>query len=731
MGKWAVLMGRYPTWKRAFGTSALLELLVPTTACNFEHYPYFPASANGGASTNCRDDASNRCGTDAALTDEAQGAGGAAGDLCPGDAGTRCEPACTVETNPSGAIPSSLAAHFTFDGDGDAWLDSDVGRYSLQVNPSDQSEQVRYGAARINGKGSSLSLDGTQFAEYVGVEEDRLFPAAQTSQADTGFTVVANFSPEPEWIEPYTGARSTHVRPIVSTMGPDSCGYQLDLRWTDGDSSPTLAFSYGFRPPEDAGQSCKINQLSYLTNLPGSGPMNAWGSGSWHWAIASYFKAKDSDLASLTLHFDGKRVANDVGQTEGAGPAIAYSNYVFYLGASGLDAQRFKGTLDEINVFDQPISGNQPWDFTGAATTTRGPSHCRWSTWESWAKTAPGPSTTTWQSDSDGDEAHIVVNDDNWGGGGLTAQLTPAKDLSLYDTVYLDATIQRDKAVQFELSNPDGNCHWLLLGTGARQHYSIDLSQPQACATRGCAFHLDQTSSLSISSEWTTNPVPSPSPVNPSRTTGLVDIIVHSVDFEVGPNKATNWSAYGGSIGPNGWCWRPVAYDLMGLASWVGDQPSVASATVSLGGLGGSSTEILADFGNQPLTLPENACVMIDASGSQTDYQSQPLSFGINDSFGSSRNWDIRFSSLSKPSRCMIQLVSPSWSNEKPHPTLFEYFPDVLDLTKIASIVIQKPFVYSTYGNPAVVVTVRGITIHPDDGQKCATYLGGAGYCNK
>ena len=79
----------------------------------------------------------------------------------------------------------------------------------------------------------------------------------------------------------------------------------------------------------------------------------------------------------------------------------------------------------------------------------------------------------------------------------------------------------------------------------------------------------------------------------------------------------------------------------------------------------------------------------------------------------------------------MIQLVSPSWSNEKPHPTLFEYFPDVLDLTKIASIVIQKPFVYSTYGNPAVVVTVRGITIHPDDGQKCATYLGGAGYCNK
>jgi len=724
---------------------ATFGVLFATASCSFEHYQYTPLavqancggeagppcdinfeSTGGSSSNHCVEDAGTHCDNPNASSGGAPGAtGGASSSICPGDAGTICEPACNAMVAMDGGYPSSLVTHWTFDGDGGSWLESDLGEHTLTLSPGAQDTDTRYSKTRINGKGNSLYLHGSQFAQYTGSNTDPLFAGSQPakeSPTETGFTVSAYVSMESLESDD-AGTQTTHVMPIVSTMTGDSCGYQLDLRWNDGDANAKLAFSYGFHAPSDAGESCQINKLEYTITLSAFSALGGWGMGRWHHVAGAYVKTPGDDTATLKLYWDGTRVANDGVQHSEAAPPIYYTDYKLYVGTNGDNTQKFKGYIDEIAIFNQPLSDGELAQFLTQSSSRPGPNQCRWTTTEYWDKYAPDASTASWESDSNPETSHVVVDDNNFGAGGLNALIAPAKDLRLHSKMYLDATLQKDRAFAIQINNGANFCQWLILGVGGRHTYPIDLRRPGACYTTGCEFKPDKIDLISINTEWIVSSLANPTPDNPARSTGPVEIAVHSVSFEASTNPAIDWSNYGGAIGPNGWCWRPSSYDLVSGTEWV-SSPSVGSVSANLMGLPQSSTRLAADFSNDPYRLPSNACVLIDASTNFDSNQTgQFLSFSISDRVGSWGSWDIILPSPGSPSVCMMHLTGGvRYYSSTGHSPPYDAFPDSLDLDHITNLGIEKPFAYDTTTKGPVEVTIRGITIYPDDGKNCATY---------
>ncbi len=703
---------RLPTWTRVkAAVAAAIVTSIISIGCSFEHYPYIPTATDAASGTGCDEDVGMHCESPSTST------AGSSVSSCGGDAGNHCEPACTVSVSLDGGYPDSLVAHWTFDGDGDAWLDSEKGEHTLTLSPGADAATMRYGKTRINGKGSSIALNGSQFAKYTGSIIDPLFPLSQPSPETNGFTISAFISIDSNSLNDAGTSSSARVWPIVSTMTKDSCGYQLDIHWNEGDSTPILAFSYGYQSETDAGNSCQISTIEYPIILHESQPLSAWGMGRWHQITGIYIKDSGSDLATLNLYFDGNRVANSRDQNVEAAPPIHYSDYSLYVGTNAGKSQKFLGYLDEIALFNQPLSDRDLADFITMSTTRPGPSQCRWVAQEYWDNVAPDASTASWESDSTNESAHIVVDDNNWGNGALQAGLTPVKDLRLYDSVYVDATLQADKVFQFQIWNGEGYCEWQFLGKGVRHTYPIDLSNPSYCYASGCEFKLDTIDSISLGSEWTIPPINGASVNNPQRTAGPVDMTLHAIAFGLSPNPVSDWSGYGGAIGPNGWCWRPINYDLLGGARWASD-PSAASVSVNLIGPPETSNRIGADFGDNYRHLPENACILIDASSS-VPYELSD--FAIQDAAGSYGNWDIYLTSSDSPSPCMLQLFDPPSYSSVRHEYPFEKFPNAIDWNRIQFLEIQKPYLHDATAKAPVNFVVRDITIYPDDGQSCKT----------
>jgi hypothetical protein len=726
---------RAPTWKRVVSSATTIGLLLLVGGCSFQHYPYEPGSTGGFAGADCVNDSGDHCETSTHSTGGATGStggasgssGGALGTACPSDAGTICEPACTVETKVEGSYPSSLVAHWTFDGEGETWLDSDQGEHPLTLSPGAQDEDMRYSKTRINGKGNSLYLNGSQFAKYTGSVIDPLFPGSQPSQssaADSGFTISAYVSIE-SLESGDAGTQSTHVMPVVSTMTSDTCGYQLDLRWNDSDSSMSLAFSYGYRAGSDASDGCHTNML--LSTLPESvtSGLRGWGMGRWHHIAGTYIKSGSGGSATLRLYWDGGRVANAVGEGAKAAPAIDYTDYQLYIGTNGDNTQEFNGNVDEVAIFNRPLSDAKLANFLSQSTTRPGPSQCRWTAREFWDKYAPDASMATWQIDSTVEKAHVLVDDNEFGAGALSAFIVPPKDLRLYGNMFLDATLQEGKAFAVQIANQGDFCQWLILGIAGRHTYPIDLSKPGVCYTSSCAFKLDSVDWISINSEWTIPVVNNPRPDNPARSPGPVDLSVHSVTFELSENLTSDWSDYGGAIGVNGWCWRPQSFDLMSGAEWArASRPSVGAVSATLIGRHDSSTRIGADFASNPYHLPSNACVLIDATTSiDTSLTDQTLAFVVDDLVGSWGSWDIIIPPSNSPSPCMMQLSDDKrYYSSTGHSPPYDAFPSSIDWNRIKSIGIQKPYYYDSSLKGSVEVTIRGITIYPDDGKNCSSY---------
>ncbi len=161
-------------------------------------------------------------------------------------------------------------------------------------------------------------------------------------------------------------------------MSKDSCGYQLDLRWNAGDTNPSLVFSYGYQAQTDADNECQINKLEYPLILSNSAGYAGWGMGRWHQIAGTYVKDSSTNLATLKLYWDGwngNQLASSVVQGAEAAPPIHYTDYSLYLGANGDNSQRFTGYLDEIAVFNQPLSDRELADFLTKSTSRPAPAN--------------------------------------------------------------------------------------------------------------------------------------------------------------------------------------------------------------------------------------------------------------------------------------------------------------------------------------------------------------------
>jgi hypothetical protein len=587
------------------------------------------------------------------------------------------EPACT-DVNPIGDAGGVPVAHWTFNDTIDAstssaWLDL---QHQLELTPKGDPTDASapsLSTVRLNGEGQSVYLDGHQYAQHVkAANDDPLFPEEFTISAWLAlppFGLDASASPLPV------------IWPIVSTFGNGGqCGgYQLDIRVEDPATGPELVLSYQFNQADDAGTECKSHELVE----PIDNASWAWGVGRWHHVAGTYTKI-GKDQATLALYWDGVRA------TVGSDPVIAggftYSDLILYLGTNGQgatsSAAKFKGYLDDFALFDHPLNDKELADFVALSSTRPGPSGCRWSTYEQWDNVANDPSSSRWASDSTATALKLDIVDKDWGAGFLSARLSPEKDLKLYSRVHLEAAIPSDEIdtnFQFSLANGDDFCTWILPANGAGT-YDIDLTKPSSCTSSSCQFPMGAVQWAKISSDW-----------KDAAKQEHLAFTVSRLDFDTEGDKVSPTN-FGGAIGPKGWCWRPLAYELGAVAYWVGT-PSSTSVAATLRGNAQSSSRIAADFGKKVLDL--SGCNRVEISGQLAPIAgSSPYSFGLQDINGSWWDWDITSNGASYGATIINGGTSSNTPQTPQDATAYRKF-FKFDIHNVNLVSIQKPWLYA------------------------------------
>ncbi len=589
------------------------------------------------------------------------------------------EPACAgVLLEPGDEVAAAL--HFTFDTEveesGPFWDEAHA--HSLLTEPG----AARLSAnTRIDGKGRSLELSGHQYARYEPQsKEDPLQAQDVTLSA---------------WIAlPSLGIPAGEVWPILSTLvSEDACsGYELALRRGPELASPELGFWY--RVPTEDG--CATQSLVLPLQLPSW----ALGVGRWHHVAASFARAGESE-GLVTLYWDTEPLAANGTRLDGV---LTLGEPILYVGTNGQNAQlpeaaRFTGWLDELAFFPEALRSSQIRDFALRNTTRPGPAGCRWRALETWDEVATKPSVATWDPEQSSVDSLVIRFDDrDWGQGVLEALLFPAKDLRLYERVVLDATIPADKAFQFTLGSGDASCTWVKQGEG-RGRYTLDLTRPTNCLSSRCEAPLGPVDRARLATEWAI-----PWNHRDERSQGEQSFGLTSLGFTPNQAPAAALPSYGGALGPRGWCWRLQAYEPESSAWWTpAEPPSFDAISVVLSGAANSGPRVVADFGEELLDL--SGCVKVEIAAEFEASADVPYSFVVQDSAGSWRSWD-----LSRPRAENLyevpNLDSPDHSSgiDDPNRTPnFDQFPELLALTRVRLLGIQKPWQFD--GDRRVVVT--------------------------
>ena len=539
-------------------------------------------------------------------------------------------PACaesSVIAADAGA-PEGLVAQWSFDdkrGSDPPWLDSQEQR-KLTLKP-DGSIPVA-ALTRLNGHGNALLLDGNTFVQSD--NDETLFP---DPSAGSGFTISAWISLRLEDFKPATTS-ATRIWPIVSTLGKaeDCGGYQLDVRSEPNVDGPILAFSYEY-PAGDAGATCSPPNV---LKVPLRTPSWSWGFGRWHHVVATYTML-DHDQAALALFWDGARLATDTPASSTYDGSITFTDHTLYVGSNGRVAastdgtSNYKGHIDDVSLFNRPLSDNEISIFSLASSTYPGPSNCRWNALEQWDFDAG--SLSTWNPIPTPASATLGVNDLDWGAGFLSARLIPEKDLGLFDTAYLTADVPLDgrgkaRPFVFSIAAGDDACNWVIQANGPDK-YVIDLRNPSFCVSTSCSFKTDRVQWARVSSDW-------------ASAEGSFDIKVTRLEFDTTRSPDLEEQLpLGGAIGPEGWCWRPQAYDPATLASWLGpSEPSLAAVSATLSGRTNTTVRLAADFGDQLLDLTNCRRVEVDADLPVLDPSF--FVFVLSDAYGAENQWKFR-----------------------------------------------------------------------------------------
>jgi len=621
------------------------------------------------------------------------------------------EPACLNPSVMSGAGVSPVA-HWTFNGDVDAglWLLDDSNGHPLVANADDGADAGAATPAKyphINGEGQSLSLDGHQFVRSDPVAADHFDDLYLGSQFNE-FTLAAWIS-VPARVFTSDGP-APFTWPILSTLGDDNhCrGYQLDIHFDGSLSSPELELSHQTKGLNDAGlDECMTLSLRAPLDVP------SWATGTGRWHHVAGTLSQVGNGPQLALYWDGKLiqlqdplmspapVPNDLPGVEQA----------LYIGASAPNAAsaaqtKFNGYIDDIAIFNQPLTEQQLADFVLATTTRPGPSNCRWRASEQWDTTASSPSFAQWSGASSPDSLTVNINDHDWGAGALDARLVPPRDLQLYDKAYLNADVPTGQAFQFTLASGDNSCTWVYLGTGPNR-YTIDLTQPTNCVSSTCEVDFHRVDRASVTSEWAI-----PNDDSLERTQGKQSFIVRGLEFSPANGALPDWSAYGGVIGPLGYCWRLQAYEPDTSAMW--NQGSVlwsSSVSAILTGPTYSGTRLVADYGERPLDILNCKSIALEATLDRTSGSTSSYAFVIQDVYGSWRSYNLSQDpnvSVYNVGDLSISSSSSDNSSQTKTTSNFDGFPKALDFRKVRLLGIQKPW-GSNGPRSAYNATVKGL----------------------
>ena len=612
-------------------------------------------------------------------------------------------PACAESStlSPVASTPEGIVAQWKFDEDLGAttppWLDSQEQR-KLALKPGNTTPAAAL--TRLNGQGHALLLDGNTYVQSD--DDETLFPDVS---ADPGFTISAWISLR---LEDFKSAdtSATRIWPIISTLGiAEHCGgYQLDVRSEANVDGPILAFSYEY-PAGDAGATCSTPNV---LKIPLRTPSWSWGFGRWHHVVATYTKL-ENEQAALALFWDGTRLATDTPASSTYDGSITFTDHVLYAGSNGRvttstdGTSHFKGHIDDVALFNRVLSESEISNFSLASSTFPGPSNCRWNSLEQWDFDAGSLSTWNTNTNPTPTSATLSVNDLYWGAGFLSARLLPERDLGLFDTAYLTADVPRGtsnppRPFEFSISSGDDSCSWMLQGNGA-DRYVIDLTQPSFCVSTSCSFKPDRAQWARVQSEW-------------AGAWGSFDITVTRLEFDTTRSPTAEKLPLGGAIGPEGWCWRPQAYNPGALASWNGPElPSPQSLSAKLVGPNQSTARLMADFGDQLLDLTNCVRVEIDADLPKLSGQSY-FNFALIDAHGAVRNWDL------------FETASPISLGIATGETYDSFgkieFPGVPRFTRsqVVQLGIEKPFAFATSANSPLLVNIRSIRFFDDKGRQ-------------
>ena len=602
-------------------------------------------------------------------------------------------PACAASSalSADAGAPEGIA-EWTFDDEptpSRTWHDSQEQRLlTLQPTTSQPIEAV----TRLNGRGHALYLDGQSYAVNENAD-------GALSPEQGGFTVSAWISIR---LEDFNAgnAGGERIWPIVSTIGSAGhCGgYQLDLRSAPGADGPVLAFSYQTTSANDAGDCTNV------LAIPLNRPSWAWGNGRWHHIAATYDDLGKSQV-SLALYIDGELLQKNTPESSIYDGAIAYADHAFYVGTNGtvsaVNNSNFKGHIDDVALFGLSLSASEVSTLNLAKSTDPGPSNCRWNALEQWDFDAG--SSATWSPNSTESSAKLRVNDLDWGAGFLSARLLPDLELSLFDTAYLTADVPPGSGAsplmfEFSLSSDDDSCSWMLAANGP-DRYVIDLRRPSFCVSTSCSFKTNHVQWARVSSEW-------------ASIEHTFDISVTRLEFDTIRDPTVETLPLGGAIGPEGWCWRPQAYNINALAFWAGTSaPSPDSLSASFAGQSNSTVRIAADFGDRSLDLRNCRTAVIDADipdlGSNTLFN-----FALLDANGAEQNWN--FVSGSGPIKIDMS-EKPSYDSKTQDPVVFANVP-AFDVSHVRLVGIDKPYQYAT--SAPLQITIRDVRFYALDGSR-------------
>jgi hypothetical protein len=606
------------------------------------------------------------------------------------------EPACLEPAVLSDAgIPT--VAHWTFNGgvqDGQ-WLD-EQGAHALIAGAdlhADAGTAAAVDFPRINGEGQSLSLDGHQYLRSVGAAGEELVPHQ--------FTIAA-------WISlparAFTSGADAFAWPILSTLGnAEQCdGYQLEIRFQEQSAEPELVLSYQTRLDIDGGASeCQVVALRASIEVPSW----ATGTGRWH-HVAGSLARFDNDRFQLALYWDGRRIQlqDPLEPQLEPGDSIGAEERAFYVGTSALGVSsgaqtKFTGYIDDIAVFDRPLTEAELHEFVVASTTRPGPSNCRWRASEQWDKTAFDPSYAAWLSSSP-ETLTVEIDDRQWGAGALDARIEPPRDIQLYDKAYLEGDFPEGQGLQFTLASGDNYCTWTYLGRGPNHRYEIDLSKPVSCVSTTCEVNLHRVDRASVTSEWA---IPSAAKL---RHIGPETFVVRRLDFQRAKGALPNWTGYGGAHGLLGYCWRLQAYEPETSAWWTpGAELGADSMSATLKGPSISGARVMADFGDQGLDISKCTKITIRVALEPTGSPTNVYVLAMQDIYGSWRSYDLLRETAPGSGEYDVLIFTDKFSASATDSN-FDKFPREMDLQRVRLLGLQKPWGYEG----ALDVTIRSLS---------------------